>query len=756
MNHFTSKDMDLFETQKNTILLILDEKRLSGEIKSDEEYEAQLKYLLSLVESGEPMMKVRPQSGQTNPEDFNETYEEVSIDIMTAFSQINTIDRSVNKHQQLNQSIINNLKLNLSKVSDEVSQYERLVDYMTSEDVTIEAFRDSNSFDTDNDMYRERDGTELPPAYHAKLDIERESIKLPTILSQNAMIGPAGVRLANIKIKKQLGGGLIRLQNPQNSVDKALDSSFETFWSESILVDSPIRVPLEKDFYNIKHGAVCELVVEFDYLTQINEISLLPFTEFPMEIVAIQYYESDDADEEAKEIISPTFKEALRSRAVSESTSFQFSDVHAKRLRIILNQIHYVKTEFLVNDREQKQLELWFAANREVDPEDVQVKDSYHFKPLYKNKAEMNKLYNYFSKQLKGMSTELEDVIGKQQDNTVTAVSKYQYNYGLYNLGVRRNEYQDKGIYLSKPLPIKGNIKAITLDTFEEHPTVEGNDLVFTDIEYYVSHLSDPSTEDWFPIVPKNRKKIDAELLLPKFEGGQYKAKLRFQPSASVKVRKNGVEIYEFFGDFTVSGNTVTLLNFDVSSTYTAEYTPVTSAYTVDFIEKHTVAGSVQPNMKIEEFKGTSQQGHIGLKHYAFVDRGKLNAQANGWNPSYLSNDYLPVKVKLINESGFHIDQPFSATEQDTITVTNMTNYFDEEKSQLQPFSEELSNYQYMVIGDQLLFNTVLPETTRVIVEYPYLIGEMRLKAILRRNIQAFHGLTPVLDEYMIRYQRLL
>lgn len=758
MNHFNAKELSLFETQKSVIVQVLDEKRKAGEIKSEEEFEKQLQYMLSLLQGEEPMMKVRLQEGQTNAESFNETYNEVSIDIMSAFGQINQVDQAVNKHQQLNQSIINNLKLNLSKVSDEVERYERLVDYMTTEDVALEAFRDSNSFDTSNRLYTERDGVELPPAYQAKLDIDREAIKLPTILSQNAMIGPAGVRLANIKIKKQLGGELIRLQNPENEINKAIDTSMETFWSESILVDSPMRVELTSEYYGIKHGAVCELMVEFDYLTQINEISILPFTEFPMEVVAIQYYESDDVDENPKEIIAPQFKEGLRSRFVSDSTSFQFNDVYAKRIRVILNQVHFVKTDFFVNDREQKQLELWYAAKKEVDPEEVEIKEGYHFKPLYKNKSEINKLYNYFSKNVDDVDAEnLEEILGKRQDDTASAVSKYMYNYGLYNLGIRRNEYQNKGIYVSKPLAIDGNIKAITLDVKEQHPVIQDNDLVFTDIEYYMTHLDNPTSDDWYPIMPNTIKKVKAELLTPTFTNGQYRADLRFYPDGDVKVRRNGIEIYEWLGDFMVSRNTITILNYDVSSIYTVEYTPTREAYKIDFVEKHKApSGEVQPNQKVEEFQGTSNIGELQLAYHPFVDRAKLNQQVGGWTPSFLSNDYLPVKVKLIQSTGFHIDQPFAANDNDTITIQNATNYFDQEKSQLSPFSEELQNFQYIVKGNKILFNTTIPEDTRVIVEYPYLVGAVRLKAILRRNLNAHYGLTPLLEEYMVRYQRLL
>ncbi|MNY48940.1 hypothetical protein D3C86_1843180 [compost metagenome] len=86
----------------------------------------------------------------------------------------------------------------------------------------------------------------------------------------------------------------------------------------------------------------------------------------------------------------------------------------------------------------------------------------------------------------------------------------------------------------------------------------------------------------------------------------------------------------------------------------------------------------------------------------------------------------------------------------------NKTDYFDPESSSLEPFDIEAKNYQYIISGNTLLFNTVLPEDTRIIVEYPLLADTIRVKAILRRNIESFYGLTPVLSEYVVRYQKLV
>lgn len=756
MSHFNTEDISLMAMQKKTIIALLDEQRLTGEIKSDEEYNTQLEYMLGLLEAGEPMMKVRVQEGQTNANDFNETYQETSIDIMTSFTHINKLDESLTKHQQLNQSIINNLKLSLNNASDDMEKYERLVDELTSDDITVEMFRDSSSFEGSASYYTERDGTELANAYQAKWDKDKEAIKLPTIISQDAMIGPAGVRLATIKILKQLGGETIRLQNPQNDVSKAIDTSTETFWSESILVDSPIRVELTSDYYNIQHGAAVELLISFDYLTQVNEVSFLPFTEFPMEVVAVQYYESDDVDETPKEIIAPELKEGLRSRYVSESSSFQFHDVYAKRIRVLLNQIHFTKTDFVINQKEQQQRELWAAAEKEINPSDVEVNKEFFSKPLYQNKAEVNPLYTYFNQNIEDFNVEnIEEIMTRTAEDLSTSVTKYMYNYGLYNLGVRRNEYQDRGIYVSEPFEIDGTVKAINLQVDEEHPVLQDSDLTFTDIEYYVTHLEEPSEDQWYPIMPTNKSRIYSELLLPKLENGQYRTPLRFKADGSVLIRKNGILLYEMLGQFTVSDSIVTIMNYDVSATYTAEYAPAKGAYLVDFLEKQTYNGIVEPNKRIEEFQGTDEAGEIALSSCPFVDRAKLNQQEYGWNPSYLFNDYLPIKVKLIQDTGFHIDQPANEEEEDTITVENRTDYFDEEDTVLYPFSEDLQNFQYIVRDNKIVFNTVIPETTKVVIEYPYLIGAIRLKAILRRNIQSYYGLTPVLNEFMVRYQRL-
>lgn len=761
MSLLKTKDINLFDTQKQVIKDLLEGKRKAGEIKSDEEYEVEYATMLAKIEAGEPTLKVREQIEETDADKINASYEEFQIDIMSAFSQINKVDQTVSRHQQLNQGIINNLKLTVKKIGDSMRRYERLADYRSSEEIVMESFRDSNSIEGDELLYTERDGSLVPAATRAHLDIDREALRLPVIYAHNKLIGNSGIRLGSIHITKQLGGGLIRIQNPENKVEKAIDTSMETFWSETIMVDSPIRVEMGPNFYDIKRGAMCELLVVFDTMSQVNQLSFTPFTEFPMQIVAVQYYQGDDVNEAPREIIAPQLaSRGLGSQSTTEPIVYQFNDIQAKRIRIILNQVHYTKTDFVADDKASEQLMLWFSSKEEVDPRDVvaQTKWYYGFKPLYANKAERKRGYHYFSKALAGIDPGLDSLVGEKEVKTATAVSKYSYSYGLYNLGITQNAYHNVGVYVSKPMLVEGNIKSIGIETEEEHPYVAADIAPFTDIEYYITNMETPNNDEWYPIMPSNKTRIDSELLAPVFDSGRYKAKLRFLPDTDdyLLVRKDGVEIWQEWGDYVVQDDVITIHNYDPSSLYTCTYRPVEESQKIDFVAKHTIAGVVVPNRSVEEYHGTNSNAEIELNYYPFTDKNKLNAQPTGWNPSFLSNEFLPITVKVILPTGFHIDQPFSEKEQDTVVIVNRTDYFNPTVGMLEPFNPETFNYQYMVAGKKILFNTKLPADARIIVEYPYIVGKIRMKAILRRTLNYFYGLSPILKEYTVKYQRLL
>jgi hypothetical protein len=758
MSHaMQTKAINLLDTQKEIIKELLDQKRLSGEIRSDSEYNSLMADLLNKL-LGPPISKVRPQGELTNAENFNTTFDELMLDFNVVFAQVNKIDETANKHQRLNQSVLNNLKLRIKSVQDDLTKYEELVTIKDAEQLYLETFIDSNSFEPNVQYYTDQHGTVLPIDYHAKLDTEREAIKLPSIISQNTLTGPGGVRLGTLVVNKQLGSGLIRIQNPENALDKAIDNSMDTFWGETILVDSPINVQMGTPYYDVEFGALVELEVQFDYLTQLNEIGFTAFSEYPFDIVGIKYYQTDDATEESQDLIWPTSPiEDLRNRTIEGSTAYQFQDIYAKRMRIILNQPHYVKTDYIASRKDQKNMSLWFSA-RSTNNINVNIDHLNVFTPVFQDKQDDNPAWEVFSDAIKGIDPDIDKILGSFDEDNMQSVTKYQYDYGLYNLFIKRNEYQTIGIHVSKEILVNGNIRSISIDTIEEHPLLRLSNVTlprFTDIEYYISD----NGMDWEPILPNTADKVMCELLTPEFINSTYQSVLRFDVVGGFVVRKNGVDVTDEV-ILDSDQHTITFVDFDVSSIYTAEYIPDDESRTIDYINKYTVNGVVAPRKSIQEFKGSDSKGFITLDYYPFLDRDRLNQQPLNYNPTYLKHEltaggYLPIKVKLVDISGFHIEQPIDETSEG-ILVKNVTDYFNPELTALTPYDPEVPEYQYQVIGNQILFSSPIPESTKIIVEYPNLVSTVRVKTILRRNIYSFYGLTPILDNYVLKFHTLI
>ncbi len=769
MNSIQQASVDLEETQRRIILEILNQQYTDGIITTEEDYQSQLQEMLSKVSSNEPIMQVREQSNQSNPNNFNLNFQELSIDMATIFNQINLVDNTVTKHQQLNQGVINDIKLRIHKLNDELDRLELLSLYGDNSGIILEAFRDANNFETDLRYYTSvptggTDPVPLASGYISTLDVNKEAIKLPLLYSESALIGPSGINLGKITITKQLGSGFIRVTNPEHNINKAIDTSFETFWSETILTEAPLEVPLDSSYFGIQYGALCEFEVNFDALMVINEISLMPFSEYPMDIVAIRFDTTDSKDTPNSIIIKPTHTDGtVYNTSTTDPVIFQFPDTLVKRVRIQLNQRHYVRTNYISNKQVADELDRWFNRNTAVD-----LKTDGIFNPIYTNRITVNPSWVYFAEAMKNLDIKgLDKLFNSVQVSK--SLTKYQYSYGLYNIGMNRNEYVNCGYYISKPMDVPGNIKSVTLLSNEEHPLPSSYDTAITHVEYSVSP---DDGLNWYNIVPMNQSTVIGELLeaaIPK-GGSRRKAMLRFPVDGDIDIYCNAASTRLPSSDynFDPTTRTITFVKYDVSKTYTVNYKPKDS-HEVDFIKLHTVINKVTnlpevyPNTVTERFLGTDRNGLINLSYYPFIDKVKLNSQSKDYDPTYLSYSYVPLKIKLITAEGKHIEQKTDPSDTGLIFITNKTDYINPNTSFLDPLTEVVDSngvitleYQYQVIGNTIQFNTSLPANTQIIIEYPYILKNLRTRAILRRTINNFLGLTPIVNSITVNFKSLL
>ncbi|MCX7610357.1 MAG: hypothetical protein N2043_02060 [Ignavibacterium sp.] len=760
MNFFTT---DMKKEQEKMIRYFLNEEKEKGNIEDDIEYEQLFKAYLSQIELGKPLMKIRPQNGQILSEPINETFKEIFIDFLTLFNEINKIDETSNRYNQLSQSLFSQLNSEIESIKNTLKKYEEILMYKNVQDVFIESFYYYE--DTVNeDVYKDGEGNQIAKACRVNYNQEGNFIELPLVFQENGLIQENGLQLAKIYIGKQFGSGLVRISNPETSIEKLMDTTKETFWSESILVDEPIELEMTeiKDintgerWYYVQQGAVCEVIVEYDYPTIINEISITPFCEFPLEVVAIKYTETINGEEVEHFLVHENGENGLISKESKSNIRYQFQDTMIEKLIIILNQKHYIKTEYIVPEKSKIQLLAWLNGVSKK-------KNNFNImKPIYENKKESDPMFIQFLESTKETDKSLNEIFEYDKKTVNTKIEKYEYQYGIYELKTNKNEYKDVGIYVSPWISAKGEVKSIRLFTKEELPFVNINkeNVCICDIEYYISYKKEAKNKnDWYPILPINKKEILAEKLHVYKENGTYKAKTRFKIKHVISIKENGIPLSE--SDYIILDDFIFMKKYNQHAVYTIHYETKEDAYVIDF-EKTLEETKINRNEKEIiytnkiEFKGTNDYGYIELNHQPYVDREMVYLEYDkneNWNPSFLSQNYTPIKVELIDEQGYKIQQPMYESDledKNHIWLLNKTNYLDPMFQDMDVFDKQLLNYQYTVVGNKIQFNTKIPKTTKIIVEYPYYASGFYVKAILRRNAKNYVGFSPVLHDYRL------
>lgn len=746
MNSFQIKNISLDNTKKEVIKSIIEQKQESGLIISEEQVELEKISLEEKINKNSSTLEVINQEDITDAAKFNSTQENILLDIHSAFYQMNLIEQTINKHQKLNQSLIGQYKNNIKQIKNEIEKYYRKLELKGEENYIRESFYNQDSFELLQEKYKDRYGKDVLPIYHASLRTDKEDIVLSTIKKRNTIVNEFGTKMGNIEIGLQLGvdENFKLIKNPETDIEKAIDTSEETFWVENIFVNQPIEMNIKSKFDSktntpisydgVEYGAACELYINFKYITEVNEISLKPFSEFPIELVFIEYY-LETSNDYIRINLNTNEKIYL-----NETSTFQFETINTKRIRILLNQVHYTFEDFSIDKKEYEKQKLWRTLNGINEKEN---------KSWIKDKLEIEPTYSLI---LEGHEIDLNQLKEEQTGNMIH-MKKIMYQYGLYHIGVYHNDYHEMSVYISKPVKIEGNIGSLLLETKEQHPISKQ-----TDIEYYIEYNN---TNNWIPIVPSTYSKIYSEKVKFEFnqEDERYEYELRVKgKSIPIPIlKKNGVSIEVSKYSYSSIYNKIYMTSIEIGAIYTVEYLPADSAKQVDFIS-YLKSNQIQPFTIIEEFYGTNDNGVIELNHYPYVNKEFVLNQNIDWNPSYLSNSYVPMKIKILTEEGRYIEQPLNSTEESSgdLYIINKTNYKSNTNQKLSFRETELAPIEYESKNREIKFNYSFSDKNKIVVEYKYFIDTIRLKAILRQNNPNQKSVTPILSEYTIRYQKIV
>jgi hypothetical protein len=358
-------------------------------------------------------------------------------------------------------------------------------------------------------------------------------------------------------------------------------------------------------------------------------------------------------------------------------------------------------------------------------------------------------------------------------------VTKFEYTYGVKHLEVKHKQYEDKSIFVSKPMEVDANAMQVSLYSVEEHPLFDEIDGGATDrqtsVEYYVAYKENPTQREWNPILPEDQERVKCELLM--FSTSKT-AKLRFPALINSKVApvvyKDQVVLEKNEWSFAEGATKVQIVGGqDPVSIYTIDYTPNAEAYNPWVLDIDN-EGYARTETAIETFKnGTNHNKTINLKQYPYIDYSKINGEEE-YEPNL--GDYKPIKVRLKNASiagpgritYSNVDH-YNGEPDQTAYTKNVTDYKTGEWKSLQPYSLEKENayngFEYWQDGNKIYFSETLNKAdiytnqetnhgnAEIEIEYEYLASRFRIKAILRRNSSDVNTLSPIVHEYALKFK---
>ncbi len=808
------------QTQRQKILEILEQRKKEGLIRSDKELQIELDRLMKDLEgnSGKPSFQGFKQEERIDSSIHNENLENLSFDLSTIFTASNKIERLLESQHQLSRSTLSELKKKIREMRSEVEYYQLILhNDQDSKEAISERFHSPKLQETKesilNVMRRDRFGEVRSKHYDA--EIVGDNLQLASIESYDQIKTNYGRQIADIRVRNRIG---LQAENNKYPIENAIDGSENTFWAESVLVDDLIVQNIDDlwshDYHDFpKDGAIAEIEILLNGLSTVSEIKFDPFSSYPLEIVSIYGYEDQSRKGEMYELISPLHSNPYqRSQKSVDRMVFQFPSVQISKLRILIRQENYTKENFLINHDEIAESDLWekltndekliedykspgetiaeFDRKSEISGWTTYLEKLHEWAVIFKQDGLMEAakkamevvkigdfknplLLSLYAMDKNYEKSKVKDERSPSMEDDWKPVSKLSYLYGAYDISVYGRKYQRSSIHITENLPLSSNTKNIALYTEEKHHYVsvgpdevdpvtnkpEINSHKITDIEYYITDKSNPSSMDWIPILPESQKYIEGELLfgddnlepceeLQKGNTINFSLRFQFVSTETVEVRRNGLPMRKDMYILCDSGRKIGILNEYYSSTsiYTINYKPTSEAYVVDIGEKLNQKPTIFINSKGEVgeiFENVDQNNMIELSHTPYIHREFLYEYQEN-ESKYTDNKEILTPDQFTYPLIIRVD----GEEYKNITDYTMNNY-DPERL------KENSGKTFAHIGNTIIFGrpTNGNKPKNILVDYFYITTSLRMKVILRRNHAGHDSITPALLKYHIQGQ---
>jgi len=755
--------------QRDAIQSILDKQRDTGEISTSEEYEQALQALLALLQAAkdfapgfkpEPVDERRPT--RISSRLLNDSFTAMCADLGGLYEHLNRLDRTITVHANLRRSDWTRIRDAINKTTEDLAchRYLKLTD----------DWQDVKYVDFWNNRVGE------PTNRAAAIDPETKRLTLGVKEARHIerYRGPTQTRAEVYDISVTEAEGSSSDLKPEN----ALDANDRTFWAHLLLTDSKVTTTWDGVDYP---GALVGYTVLFSNAEFVNYVSFLPFSNFPLQLVDLQYRDGSTW---------ATVPGFVAPDAGLDWAEVRFQRVQANALRFVFYQENFTQNKYLVPKQVFSLAKLW---DQVVDDELLRGVDEEDITGHQQTQIETNPRFRAYLTALKDTEDRLDQTgivrgvledhenVGRALDSVTQVIAdtreddglvlknvvqrdtdapqetdsdllsfeKVEYLFGLRNIRIRDNNYLPIGVYHSPKFVQRAVPYQVALDTTASHVSLSGADggsYRDSSIEYEMEFSPDRR----HAILPYGSTQVTSELVA--VHSDTLTGTLRFTPNGAVALRASG-KLLTNGVDYSVVGTTVSILQgFSPNYRYTATYTPAANQDIIDLETLYDSAPLVEP----DRFAGTDAHGMVDLTYYPYVSYEIVNSD-NAWSKVDGDGVWLyrmPAGNVTIDgiaygpASGLRRYEPL-VVKVNGARALNITDYRGRTHPGFRNDPDTPYAVQYIHAGKRLYFSRPL-ENASIEVEYRWMVQYIRLNATLRGHKFVVNSYTPVVSDYKV------
>lgn len=647
------------QAQQIAVRALLEQKKRQGDLRSLRSYEAEARKLYGnlrdklgvdtiltpkYVSPGDPI----------SSEDHNSNMEEIFLDLSSLYYFIDNLAKNGKQQSVTLQSEYFKSRSAVQKLINDARVFAIRKKYPEFNDIKIIDFN-----------VNKNNSKTVPTAY----------ISDKTRLLQLRPLDSTRVHLVNRTTRdtkiytKTYASGIKGTLSKSFPVEGMVDQKPETFWGTLLLSEIPVSQVYNKtsraneEVQISVDGPVVEIYFRFSHAERINHIRLLPFGEYPINIVDVSYRPSLSS-----QVMFPL--EDFEPTSTLDWVEINFEPVFAQEVRVTVAQENFRKIVYhlpkkLVSNTDLFQIILDLKAKELVgdavvgsdfyleslstidnytravkDLNDIMELSSMDFQTsLAKDYTE--DVFSNITEILEVIDDEVraslyESINSKEMNDSsdIVEIKKYEYIIGMREVEIGYELYSPIGYYESEKFDTQATIAEVQIEVDEFHPSFKTqwqSDYRKTSTEWSI----DIGDGRIVPIHPRNLKDtsvtdlpyVKDELMSFDFKGTAF---TRLLPAyEALLLKKDGQVVpltkYSVDKSYTTNNQTAKISvsgdYLDVNSTYTVDYAVAQVGHKIDILSLFKSRELSSP----EIFNSVGANKEVILKKFPFINYEIVN-----------------------------------------------------------------------------------------------------------------------------------